>query len=448
MYNSRTGKPLAATSANTSLRRDVSKTTTNSSYSSIARATEDVATNHKGATDGVASVEDVLPHRRRKQQQQKEQQTLAASVLETDIPPDGASEYTKSAESSQSSRKILKAYFALSKPHLTALVVLTSMASYALYPTSELLSSEPSAPTTALSALTLLFLTVGTALCSASANSLNMMMEPAFDAQMSRTRNRPLVRGIISKRQALLFAIITGTTGVMALYYGINPTVSALGLGNIVLYAGVYTPLKRIHVINTWVGALVGGIPPLMGWAAAANADATDEDWMTVISHPGGWLLAALLFAWQFPHFNAISWSIRKEYAAAGFKMLASTNVPMTARVGVRYSVLLFPICWGLWYTGVTDPVFAFDSSIINAWLLYEAIQFWKYEGERGTAKRLFWASVWHLPVVLVLAMAHKKGLWRGMYDGVMGRGQPEMVEEWEDYEDDDGVSIVAGTAR
>jgi heme o synthase len=112
------------------------------------------------------------------------------------------------------------------------------MASYSLYPVPELLS--PSATSTpSLSTLTLLFLTTGTALCAASANALNMLYEPKWDAMMSRTRNRPLVRGLISTRGAALFAILSGLTGIGALYYGVNPTVSFLGGLYILLYAGV-----------------------------------------------------------------------------------------------------------------------------------------------------------------------------------------------------------------
>ncbi|KAJ6256867.1 Protoheme IX farnesyltransferase, mitochondrial [Drechslerella dactyloides] len=362
-------------------------------------------------------------------------------------------------------RRTLKAYLALSKPHLTFLVVLTSMASYSLYPASSLLTSSEITPSTTLSAVTLLFLTVGTALCSASANTLNMLAEPHLDAQMTRTRNRPLVRGTIHPRNALLFAFATGVSGVGLLLYGTNATVAALGFANIVLYAGVYTPLKQKHVINTWVGAVVGAIPPLMGWGAAAGEFATTGAVTEVLSQPGGWLVAALLYCWQFPHFNSLSHGIRHEYAAAGYKMLASVNPGMNGRVAVRYSALCFAVCVGLSWCGVTDWGFAVDSSIVNAWLTWEAVRFWRNVGEAGTGKRLFWASVWHLPALLVLAMAHKKGLWAGVWERLRGVDEEEDGEEGYDYyeggeqgqtREEDGdygegreeVSIVAGTAR
>lgn len=251
---------------------------------------------------------------------------------------------------------------------------------------------------------------------------------------MSRTKNRPLVRGLISPRGAAIFAILAGAGGVVALYYGVNPTVAFLGGFNIFLYAGVYTPLKRISVLNTWAGAIVGGIPPLMGWAAAAGQAATGEGtWRDLLlgeQNIGGWLLAALLVAWQFPHFMALSWSIREEYKAAGYKMLCWTNPARNGRVALRYSLWFVPICIALCYTGVTEWTFAVASAPANIWILREAWKFYRYEGHKGSARSLFWASVWHLPVVMVLAMVEKKGMWQRAWRAAMG--EPRLDEdEW-----------------
>lgn len=351
------------------------------------------------------------------------------------IRPDAPSRLTSlsSALPKTSLRRRFALFLSLSKPNLSFLIVLTTAAAYAIYPVNPLLTSTANASPT-LSALTLVFLTSGTALCSASANALNMLFEPEHDAKMSRTRNRPLVRGLLSKRAALLFAIATGLVGTAALYSGVNPTVAGLGALNIFLYAGVYTPMKRISVLNTWVGAIVGGIPPLMGWAAAAGQAATGDggpaDLLLGEKNIGGWLLAALLFAWQFPHFNALSWGIRDEYKAAGYRMLVSFKPKMNARVALRYSLLMFPICFGLSAYGVTDSYFVLTSSVINAWMTRAAIRFWQFEGHKGTARGLFWASVWHLPVVMVLAMAHKKGLWMGLWQRIFGEEEDDE-DEW-----------------
>ena len=338
----------------------------------------------------------------------------------------------------KSLRRLLTTYLSLSKPRLTFLIVLTTTAAYSLYPVPSLLSTTATA-TPSLSTITLAFLTTGTFLACASANALNMMLEPEHDAKMSRTKNRPIVRGLISKRGALLFAVVTGVAGTVALYFGVNPTTSFLGASNIVLYAFVYTPLKRVSVINTWVGALVGGIPPLMGWTAAAGHCATGTgDWKELLfgeGSAGGWLLAGLLFAWQFPHFNALSWPIREEYKNAGYRMLAWTNTARNSRVALRYSLLLVPICFGLSYAGVVEPAFVPLSLVANGWVIYKATRFWRYEGLKGSARGLFWASVWHLPVVLVLAMVLKKGLWSRVWTSVSG-GEDEWEEDWPDEDE------------
>jgi heme o synthase len=369
-----------------------------------------------------------LPHRRR--QAAKQDATTTNDTV--GLPANSSTVLAELAAQQRpdSLRRTLSAFLSLSKPRLTVLIVLTAMAPYALYPTPEFAHAAPS-----LSPLTLAFLTGGTALCSAAANTLNMLYEPATDALMSRTRARPLVRGLVSRRAAAAFAVVTGAVGVAALAAGVNPTVAALGAANIVLYAGVYTPLKRVSAVNTWVGAVVGAIPPLMGWAAAAGECATGaggfRELLLMDDSAGGWLLAALLFAWQFPHFMALSWGVRDEYRAAGLRMLVCTNPARNARVALRYSIVFFPICVALSAAGVTEWSFAVTSAPVNAWLTWEAIRFWRYEGAKGSARGLFWASVWHLPVVMVLALLQKKGMWSKVWKSVMG--EPDFDEdEWE----------------
>ena len=370
-----------------------------------------------------------LPHRRRKRLKDE-------SRSDAPLPLDASSRLASlsSTMPATSLRRLFTTCLSLSKPRLSFLIVLTTATSYSLYPVPALLlpttTTSPS-----LSALTLVFLTAGTALCCSSANALNMLFEPKYDAQMSRTRNRPLVRGLIGKRGALIFASLAGTIGVGSLWFGVNPTVAFLGGLNIFLYAGVYTPMKRISVLNTWVGAVVGGVPPLMGWAAAAGQSASGSgEWTELLLSEdsiGGWLLAGLLFAWQFPHFNSLSWPIREEYKNAGFRMLVWTNSRMNGRVALRYAVLCFPICVGLWWFQITDQGFLVTSSVVNAWMVKEAWTFWRQEGHKGSARGLFWASVWHLPVVMVLAMVHKKGLWEGIWNQLSGDSDDDEEYTW-----------------
>lgn len=303
----------------------------------------------------------------------------------------------------------IKSFVKLTKPNLTVLVTLSSICSYAISPNS-------------VSVGELALLTLGTALCSGSANAINMGREPDFDKMMPRTSTRPVVTGLITPKQAFQFAAVSGSLGSLILYFGVNPTVSFLSVINIGLYAWLYTSLKRRSILNTWVGAVVGAIPPLMGWAASSS-----------LAHPGCWCLAALLYAWQFPHFNALSHNIADQYKQAGYVMTAAENPKLNARVALRYSLLMFPICFGLSYFGVTDWVFPFDSGIANGWMSILAYRFWRQQRQNYSpghtptpeaiqlanshARKLFWCSVWQLPVVLVLAMLHKKGQWDRLWN-------------------------------
>ncbi|KAI1736091.1 UbiA prenyltransferase family-domain-containing protein [Xylaria scruposa] len=398
---------------------------------------------------------DHLPPHRRRQRRQKQQnaardamsgassQSAGEAATEDILPANSSSTLTTESTKHPSSsfRRQLSLYLSLSKPRLTVLVVLTAMAPYALYPVPDFISPSIGLDTPSLSPLTLAFLTTGTALCIASANTLNMLYEPAWDAMMSRTRNRPLVRGLISQRRALAFAVVAALAGVGGLYFGVNPTVAFLGAANIALYAGVYTPLKRVSWLNTWVGAVVGGIPPLMGWAAAAGEYATgDGSFRELLLAPeavGGWLFAALLFAWQFSHFMALSWTIRDEYRLAGHQMLCWINPARNARVALRYSFAFFPICVGLCAAGVTEWSFAATSLPVNLWLAREAVRFRRHEGFKGSARGLFWASVWHLPAIMVLALAQKKGMWGRVWRSVVGEPTPDDEDMYDEDEDD-----------
>ncbi|KDN38421.1 hypothetical protein RSAG8_09515, partial [Rhizoctonia solani AG-8 WAC10335] len=220
----------------------------------------------------------------------------------------------------------LKIYMALSKSRLTTLVVLTAMSGVALCPL----------PTT-VSAL--LATAAGTTLCSAAANTFNQIAEVPLDAQMVRTRNRPLVRRLISPAHAAAFGVVAGASGITILATLVNPLTAALGAFNIVLYSGVYTYMKRRSIINTWVGAVVGAVPPLMGWTACGGHLLPSPEHPVVFIWPSSVgdlantlpldnplaaaTLFAFLFAWQFPHFNAVSHLTRAGYAQAGYKMLS-----------------------------------------------------------------------------------------------------------------------------
>ncbi|KAL4763745.1 protoheme IX farnesyltransferase [Aspergillus foveolatus] len=384
-----------------------------------------------------------LPHRRRKRLKEAAAQNNGAEPV---IPPDASAQLSNFSSTlpKTSLRRKLAAFFALTKPRLSFLVLLSTTSAYGIYPVSSILALDPTIaplPTLSTSTLTFLYLTTGTFLSACSANTLNMIFEPKYDAQMSRTRNRPLVRGLVTRRAAVLFAIATAAVGLSLLYFGTNPTVTGLSAANIALYAFVYTPLKRMHVINTWVGAVVGGIPPMMGWVAAAGQGATTghDTWRDMLfgeNSLGGWLLGGILFAWQFPHFNALSHTIREEYKGAGYKMLCWTNPARNARVALRYSVLMFPLSIGLWWAGIVGHGFLVSSTVANGWLTKEAYGFWKHQGANGTARGLFWASIWQLPILLVGALVTKKGLWDGVWGGIFGQPIEDDDDDYVYYEE------------
>ncbi|KAF8638183.1 hypothetical protein AX17_002380 [Amanita inopinata Kibby_2008] len=295
-----------------------------------------------------------------------------------------------------SPRQLVNIYLQLSKSRLTALVVLTAMSGVALSP----------APTTLP---VLLSTALGTALCSSSANTLNQLQEMPFDAQMARTRTRPLVRKAISSLHAAGFALFTGVAGPALLWTMVNPTTAVLGAANIVLYAGIYTWMKRKSSLNTWVGSLVGVLPPLMGWTACDAQVLSNMSLTSTVLPPLA--LCMLLFSWQFPHFNSLSHLVRGSYAQAGYHMLSVTDPSKNALVSLRHTFLLTTICSIISpLSGLTTWTFALTTVLPNAICVRAAWRFWRRGGE-SEARTLFHHSLWYLPVILGLMMMHKQGV-------------------------------------
>lgn len=194
----------------------------------------------------------------------------------------------------------LQVYSQLSKYRLSALVMFTTSAGY-------LAAGGP------VEVVSLSSACVGTMLSSCAANTFNHVIETSNDSRMKRTRNRPLPSGRISRSQALGWGAGSGTAGIAVLAAGSNPVTAALGAANLLLYVGPYTLSKPRTELNTWIGSLVGAVPPLMGWAAATGGEVAAVEPM---------LMAAYLFIWQFPHFFSLAWIHREDYARGGFKMV------------------------------------------------------------------------------------------------------------------------------
>lgn len=273
----------------------------------------------------------------------------------------------------------------LSKIRLTSLVVITTMGGYAVAPG-------------VFDLYTFAMCSAGTGLVSAAANSINQFFEVPFDAQMSRTKNRVLVLGHLSPGCAVLFATISGITGLSILYSQVNPVTALLGTINLVLYTLIYTPMKRVSILNTWVGSIVGAIPPLMGWAGCVGD----------ITAPGAWIMSGLLYAWQFPHFNALSWNLRPDYSRAGYRMMSVTNPGLCRRTALRYTAALMGLCYLAPILDVTNWWFAVTSTPLNAYFLYLAWQFYQ-QSDSATSRKLFRFSLVYLPALMVLLLVNKK---------------------------------------
>ncbi|CAH1375138.1 unnamed protein product [Tenebrio molitor] len=279
---------------------------------------------------------------------------------------------------------IVQHYLKLSKIRLTTLVVVTSMAGYAVAPAPFVWD-------------TFALCVAGTGLLSAAANAVNQFHEVPFDAQMSRTKHRVLVCGRLTPLHAMLFATATSLSGVCILNYGVNSLTAALGLANFILYTSIYTPMKRMSILNTWVGSVVGAIPPLMGWAACAGS-----------LGPGAWLMAALLYSWQFPHFNALSWNLRPDYSRAGYRMMAVTDPGLCRRVALRHTVAIEAMTIAAPYLDVTNWWFVLEASPLNLYFIYLAYNFYK-DSSSQTSRKLFRYSLIHLPLLMILFLINKK---------------------------------------
>lgn len=274
-----------------------------------------------------------------------------------------------------------KIYLELGKYRLSGLVVITTASGYVMGNCG------------AVDLHTMGVTLTGTMLAALSANSLNQWYEVGRDSKMGRTLNRPLPSGRISPPHALAFGLSTGAVGSAMLASQVNPLAGSLALSNILLYTCAYTPMKVVHPINTWIGAVVGGLPPLIGYAAVTG---------TLDANAG--LLAAMLFSWQFPHFMALAHYSKKDYLAGGYKMLSDKRA---AGVALRHSLYLVPMGMAAPMLGMTTWAFGAESLLING---YMALHAWKFYQNPviKTAKQLFKTSLWHLPALLALMAFHK----------------------------------------
>ncbi|HEV7699490.1 MAG TPA: heme o synthase [Pyrinomonadaceae bacterium] len=284
-------------------------------------------------------------------------------------------------------RERVVAFVELTKPRIAILLVLTSAAGFYLGTKG---AFDLVLFVNTLVAITLLAFGVAT---------LNQFWERDIDPLMKRTAVRPLPTHRVTSTEALVFGLAQCLIAEVYLALAVNILTAFLGLVVIVGYVLVYTPLKTRTSASTAIGALPGALPPLMGWTAAANEISI-----------GAWALFAMQYLWQFPHFLAIAWMYRKEYAQAGILMLPVVEPEgrLTRRQIVLFTIMLFPVSLAPFFFNIAGMVFLVGASILGLWMLYASITAARTKSD-AAARRLLLTSVIYLPILFILMVADKR---------------------------------------
>jgi heme o synthase len=280
----------------------------------------------------------------------------------------------------------LKDYYLLVKFTLSFTVVFSCVVCYLL------------APNISFTWPSVLLLFVAGMLITGSANAINQVVEKDTDALMKRTAKRPVASGRMSTDEGWTFAVVTGVLGVCIMAWWFNWLAAGLSAFSLFLYGFVYTPLKKIHSIAVLVGAFPGALPCLIGWVAG-----------TETLSAGGWILFALQFFWQFPHFWAIAWVAHEDYNRAGFKLMPSHSGPgrYAAIQAVLYSMLLIPIGVLPYFfeiSGVVSLVIVLLANLLMVWQCVRLLR----ERDTMAARRVMFSSYIYLPVVLLALLTDK----------------------------------------
>ncbi|MEY2505907.1 MAG: heme o synthase [Verrucomicrobiota bacterium] len=231
----------------------------------------------------------------------------------------------------------------------------------------------------------------GTALAAAGAAALNQWWERRLDALMHRTRARPIPAGRMQPRDALILGCLLSVGGIVYLSVTCNALSAMLAAATIIVYIFAYTPLKRVSTVNTLIGAIPGALPPVVGWAASTGK-------MDI----GAWSLFAILFFWQMPHFFAIAWMYREDYARAGFEMISKDDNTgaRSASQSVLFCILLLLISGIPEFLGLVSAVYLIIELVLNGVFIFVAMRFLRTQ-QRADARRLFLTSIAYLPLLL-----------------------------------------------
>ena len=269
----------------------------------------------------------------------------------------------------------------LTKARLSLLVIITTFVGFCM------------ASDTSLDWLRLFHAVFGTTLAAAAAAVLNQRIETKVDRLMERTRNRPLPAGRMNPTAALVLGIALGVAGTAWLWLTTNALAASLAAATIVIYIAFYTPLKRRTSLCTIVGAVSGAIPPVIGWTAVQPSFGL-----------GAWVLFGILFTWQMPHFLAIAWMYRHEYSHAGFVMIRRDDLTgsHTATQSLLYTLALLVITAIPFFAGLNSSLYLVLGLLLDSVMLVCALRF-LFDRTRPTARMLFFASIFYLPLILGL---------------------------------------------
>lgn len=282
---------------------------------------------------------------------------------------------------------VLADYWALTKPEVNFLILITTFAGFYL-----------ASPASQWRILLLFNTLVGTMLVASGTGTLNQYIERRFDAQMRRTARRPLPAGRINSSHALWFGVVLSVAGGLYLAVLVNFLASLLALLTLSTYLLLYTPLKRKTPLCTLVGALPGAAPPLIGWAGASGSLSAEA-----------WLLYAILFLWQFPHFMAIAWMYREDYARAGYRTLplGERQARFMAWQTIVFSLALIPVSLVPALLPRAGMVYFVGVLLLSSGFFYYAARL-AFCRTNTTARRLLFASIVYLPLVFALIMFGK----------------------------------------
>ncbi len=280
-------------------------------------------------------------------------------------------------------------FVALAKPRLNVLVVASTLAGYAM---AAPLIGE------ALGPLRLLMTLVGTGLVAGGASAFNQVMERDYDALMRRTRMRPMADQRLQPLEGFAFAAAMSVTGLLILAAFTNTLAAGVALATLLSYVVFYTPLKRRTSFATVVGAIPGALPPMIGWTAARGELSAEA-----------WMLVGIVFLWQLPHFLAIAWIYREDYARAGFQMLPviEPDGRSTGRQAVIYAAALLPLSLAPTLVQVAGAIYFAGALLLGLAFIWLSYRFARTRSVTD-ARRVFFWSILYLPLIWILMIADK----------------------------------------